>query len=83
MTPAEREQRRLAANERWSKQDPRPFMAKVRAGFTRKLLLEVLEEAKGSYLPEAEIERRIEAKRRAHQNRMTLAAMAARKAAAS
>jgi hypothetical protein len=58
-------------------------MAKVRAGFTEKLLLEVLEEAKGSYLPEAEIERRIEAKRRAHQNRMTLAAMAARKAATS
>ena len=79
MTPAEREQRRLAANERWSKQDPKPFMERVRAGLTQKWVLEVLEEAKGSYLTEAEIGRRVEAKRRAHYNRMTLAAMKARK----
>ncbi|MGA9159543.1 MAG: hypothetical protein WB297_01590 [Actinomycetota bacterium] len=80
MTPAEREQRRLAANERWSKQDPGPFMERVREGLIQKWRLQVITEAQGVKLPEAEIARRIDAKRRAHQNRMTLAAMAARKA---
>jgi hypothetical protein len=80
LTPAEREQRRLAALERWSKQDPGPFMARVRAGLEQKWLLEVVEEANGHYLTETEIKRRVECKRRAHQSKMTLAAMAARKA---
>jgi hypothetical protein len=80
MTPAEREQRRLAANERWSKQDPKPFMAMVRDGLIQKWRLEVVEEAQGLTLPESEIARRVEAKRRAHQNRMTLAAMRRNKA---
>jgi len=81
LSPAEREQRRYAASVRWSKQDPKPFMARVRAGLEQKWVLEVLEEAKGSYLTETEIARRVECKRRAHQSKMTLAAMAARKAA--
>jgi hypothetical protein len=76
MTPAEREQRRLAANVRWSRQDPRPFMEMVRQGQNVKWEREVREEAEGP-LSEGEIARRIDAKRRAHQNRMTLAALAA------
>jgi hypothetical protein len=80
LSPAEREQRRLAANERWSKQDPGPFMAKVRDGQIQKWRLQVIAEADGLQLSQAEIARRIDCKRRAHQNRMTLAAMAARKA---
>lgn len=81
MTPAEREQRRLAANTRWQKQNPRPFMEMVRAGLVTKWEREVREEAEGP-LPESEIARRIECKRRAHLNRMTLAAMKSRKAGA-
>lgn len=81
MTPAEREQRRLAANMRWGKEDPGPFMEKVREGLIQKWRLEVIAEADGLQLSQAEIARRIDCKRRAHQNRMTLAAMAARKAA--
>jgi hypothetical protein len=79
LSPAEREQRRLAANKRWSKQDPHPFMEKVRAGQTVKWEEEVREEAEGP-LSEREIARRVESKRRAHLNRLTLASLAARKA---
>jgi hypothetical protein len=64
LSPAEREQRKLAANSRWMKEDPGPFMARVRAGLYQKWVLEVLEEAKGSYLTETEIGRRVECKRR-------------------
>ena len=81
LSPAEREQRRYAANQRWSREDPGPFMERVREGLIQKWRQQVIAEADGLSLSQAEIARRIDCKRRAHQNRMTLAAMAARKAA--
>jgi hypothetical protein len=81
LSPAEREQRRLAALKRWSRQDPGPFMERVREGQIQKWRHEVIAEAGAPELPEAEILRRIDVKRRAHQSKMTLAALKARKAA--
>lgn len=81
LSPAEREQRRLAANTPWQKQNPGPFMEMVRRGLVTKWEREVREEAEGP-LPRARSERRVECKRRAHLNRLTLAAMRSRKKAA-
>ena len=66
LSPAEREQRRLAALERWSKSDPFVHMAKVREGLIQKWRLEVVQEAQGTRLSQAEIARRIDCKRKAH-----------------
>ena len=83
LSAAETEQRVYAANVRWSKQDPGPFMAKVREGLIQRWRTEVIQEADGIKLSQAEIARRIDNKRRAHLAKMTLAALAPRKKGAS
>jgi hypothetical protein len=62
LSPAQREQRRLAALERWSREDPGPNMARARAGLDARWLREIEAEA-GGPLSVQETTRRLECKR--------------------
>jgi hypothetical protein len=76
-----REQRRLraqiAANTRWSAEDPKEGIKPARAGYERRFELEV---DPHGLLPEAERTRRARAAMRAHMQRLALASSKARRA---
>lgn len=76
------EQRRLraqiAANTRWSKEDPKEGTKPARAGYERRFELEV---DPAGVLPETERKRRATSAMRAHMQRLALASSRARKAA--
>jgi hypothetical protein len=76
------EQRRLraqiAANTRWSKQDPKEGIKPARSGYERRFELEV--DPDGT-LPEGERKRRAAAAHRAHMQRLALASSRARQKA--
>lgn len=65
----------IAANTRWSRENPTEQGRKMRAGLEAKFLREV--DPEGT-LPEDERNRRAEAARRAHYQRMALASAKAR-----
>jgi hypothetical protein len=67
----------IAANARWSKEDPTRQGQLLRAGLDKRFLDEVDRDRK---LPEAERQRRAENARRAFYQRMTLASVKARRA---
>ena len=69
----------IAANSRWSKEDPTEQGRIMRAGLEAKFLREV---DPNNELPEAERLRRAEAARRAYYQRLALASAKARKATA-
>jgi hypothetical protein len=64
-----------AAFKRWSKEDPKPALAKVREGWWRRFEDEVDPDRK---LPEQERHRRAEAAMKGHMARMALASSRAR-----
>jgi len=68
---------KIAANTRWSKEDPTENAARARRGLEAKWLREV---DPNNELPEAERKRRAECARRAHYQRMALASAKARRA---
>jgi hypothetical protein len=70
-------QHQIAANARWSKEDPARQGQIMRAGLKRRFLDEVDPERK---LPEAERQRRAENARKAFYQRMALASVKARQA---
>jgi hypothetical protein len=67
----------IAANSRWSKEDPTAQGIILRAGLEAKFLREV---DPNNELPESERLRRAEAARRAYYQRLALASAKARKA---
>lgn len=67
----------IAANSRWSKEDPTAQGIVLRAGLEAKFLREV---DPNNELPESERLRRAEAARRAYYQRLALASAKARKA---
>lgn len=76
--PAERRLRaQLAANTRWSREDPAEQGRILRAGLDAKFLRDVDPDG---VLPEAERVRRAECAKRAHFQRMALASAKARRA---
>lgn len=78
LSAAERTLRaRLAANTRWSREDPTLNGARARAGLEAKFLREVDPDG---VLPEPERRRRAECARKAHYQRMALASARARRA---
>lgn len=78
LTPEQRRFRaQMAANTRWSREDPGPNMARARRGFDAKFAREVDPDGK---LPEAERTRRAESARKAHMQRLALASARARAA---
>ena len=66
----------IAANSRWSQEDPKDGTKKARAGFERRFELEV--DPDGT-LPEVERKRRAAAAMRAHMQRLALASSRARR----
>lgn len=76
LTPEERRLRaRVAANTRWSREDPAEQANKMRGGFRRKFEREV--DPNGE-LPQVERERRARAALRAHMARLALKSSRAR-----
>ena len=76
LTPEQRRLRaQIAANARWSREDPAPNAARGQAGLTAKFEREV--DPDGS-LPPAERARRVEAAKRAHFQRLAFASSRAR-----
>lgn len=77
LTPEQRKQRaRLAALARWSKEDPTSNAHRAQAGLLDKFRREILTEQ--GDVPEPELTRRAEARRRLHMTRMSYAASKAR-----
>jgi hypothetical protein len=77
LSPAERSLRaRVAANTRWSREDPTPTGERLRDAFDRRFVREVDPDLT---LPEAERERRVKAARRAYFARLALKSAAARR----
>ena len=68
----------IAANSRWSKEDPKEGTKPARAAFERRFELEVDPD---DTLPEVERKRRAAAAMRAHMQRLALASSRARKGA--
>ena len=68
---------RIAANSRWSKEDPTAQGILMRAGLEAKFLREVDPD---NLLPEAERHRRAESARKAYYQRLALTSAKARKA---
>jgi hypothetical protein len=78
LTPAQRKLRaQIAANTRWSQEDPAPTAARGQAGLQARFEREV---DPGGTLPPAERGRRAEAAKRAHFQRLALASAKARAA---
>lgn len=78
LTPEQRRIRaQIAANTRWSKEDPTATAERAQAGLLEKFRREV---DPNNELPEAERERRALAARRAHMQRLALASSKARSA---
>ena len=78
LTPKERSLRAsIAANTRWSREDPGPALAKVREGYTRRFE-DVVDPARS--LSEAERARRARAAMRAHMQSLSLKSSKARAA---
>jgi hypothetical protein len=78
LSPGERTLRaRLAANTRWSREDPAPNAARARAGLEAKFLREADPDG---VLPEQERLRRAASARKAYFQRMALASARARRA---
>jgi hypothetical protein len=76
LTPAQRAMRaRIAANTRWSQEDPAANAARGQAGLLRKFEDQVDPDRT---LPEAERTRRAEAARRAHKQRLAFQSSKAR-----
>jgi hypothetical protein len=76
LTPQQRSLRAsIAANTRWSREDPKVALAQVREGSRRKWLNEVDPDR---VLPEQERNRRAEAAMRAHMQRLALLSSKAR-----
>lgn len=76
LTPEQRSLRaRIAANRRWSQEDPAPTMERARAGLRAKFLREVDPDG---VLPDAERERRADARWRAHMQTLALRSSQAR-----
>ena len=70
----------IAANTRWSKEDPKEGTRPARSGFERRFELEV--DPDGT-LPEVERKRRATAAMRAHMQRLALSSSRARRARSS
>jgi hypothetical protein len=68
---------KIAANSRWSREDPTEQGRRMRAGLDAKVLREV---DPNNELPEAERLRRLECARRAYFQRLALASAKARRA---
>lgn len=78
LTPAQRSMRAsIAANARWSKEDPSANAARGQAGLLAKFEREAREAEPG--LPDAEYARRAECARKAHMARLALASSRARR----
>lgn len=60
----------LAANERWSREDPRPHAAKMRAAFDERFAKQI--DAEFPHLDPQERQRRIAARRKAYFTRLAL-----------
>jgi hypothetical protein len=81
LSPQQRSLRaQIAANSRWSKEDPKEGTKPARAGYERRFELEV--DPDGT-LPDVERKRRAAAAMRAHMQRLALASSRARRKAAS
>ena len=81
LTPTQRTQRaRIAALTRWSREDPAATAARGQAGLLAKFLDQVDPDR---VLPEAERQRRAEAARRAHMQRLAFRSSKARSARTS
>jgi hypothetical protein len=79
LTPKERSLRAsIAANTRWSREDPRPALAEVRAGFARRFEDKVDPDRS---LPADERARRARAAMRAHMQSLSLKSAKARRKA--
>ena len=79
LSPQQRTLRaQIAANTRWSREDPREGTKPARAGYARRFELEV--DPDGT-LPQIERKRRAAAAMRAHMQRLALASSRARKKA--
>ena len=79
LTPSQRRQRaRIAALERWSREDPKANAERGQAGLLDKFRREVLDESPG--LVEPELTRRAEVRRRAHMQRLAFKRSRQRKA---
>jgi hypothetical protein len=79
LSPQQRTLRaQIAANTRWSREDPKEGTRPARRAYERRFELEV--DPDGT-LPEAERKRRVAAAMRAHMQRLALASSRARKAA--
>jgi hypothetical protein len=80
LTPAQRTQRaRIAALRRWSQEDPRPNAARGQAGLLGRFRRDIL--AEQGDVPEPELTRRAEARRREHMTRLAFSQSRARTAA--
>jgi hypothetical protein len=80
LTPTQRSLRaQIAANTRWSKEDPAANAARGQAGLLAKFEREARDAEPG--LTDAEYVRRAQAAHRAHMQRLALASSKARKAA--
>jgi hypothetical protein len=77
LTPEQRSQRaQIAANTRWSREDPRENATRAQAGLLAKFEREAREAEPG--LTDAEYARRAECARKAHMQRMAFASSRAR-----
>ena len=77
LSPSERSMRaQIAANTRWSKEDPAQQVAVLRRGFFQKFLDQV---DPNGVLPEAERVRRAESAMRAHMLKLSFKAAKARR----
>ena len=80
LTPSQRSQRaRIAALERWSREDPAANAARGQQGLLAKFRRDVLDEFPD--LVEPELTRRAEARRRAHMQRLAYRSARARREA--
>lgn len=76
LTPSQRTMRaRIAANIRWSREDGKPSAIRAQAGLLAKFVDQVDPDR---VLPEAERQRRAEAARRAHMQRLSFRSSKAR-----
>jgi predicted methyltransferase MtxX (methanogen marker protein 4) len=81
LTPEQRSQRaRIGGLSRWAREDPKPAMAKARAGFDQRFIDEVDPER---VLSEQERNRRADAARRAYFSKLALKSARARAKKAS
>jgi hypothetical protein len=77
LTPEQRTLRaRIAANARWSREDPRPTAIRGQDGLTARFEREIRDEFPD--LPDREVARRVECARRAHFSRLAYASAKAR-----